>query len=204
MRMTRSGLPARTRSDNWTGGAEGFSLIELLTTLAIIGIICGMSYMAFANILPGLRADSAMQVLMIQLRQAREASVDQRRNVTVTFQGTAELVTVRQNLPNGTTTLSDYILPYGMVFNVFGGVPDVPAPDNNGNGQSVNFPNCAGLPCTITFQSDGSVVDGNGNPINGTVFIGKNGGQNSTARAVALLGSTGKMKGYRYNGAVWH
>jgi len=165
-----------------------------------------MSYMAFANILPGIRADSAMQVLQIQLRQAREASVDQRRNLTVTFQGTAELVTVRVNLDGSTTQLSDYFLPYGMVYGVLAGVPDVPAPDNNGNTQALDFhgaPGCTTLPCTLTFQSDGSVVDTSGNPANGTIFIGKT-GQSQTARAVAILGATGKMKNYRYNGSVWH
>lgn len=203
MRISFSRSRARTRTHHRAVEAEGFTLIEFMITLAIIGIASAMAYVAFSSALPTIRADSAMQLLEAQLRQARETSVDQRRNVTVTFQGTSELVTKLVNLDSSTTQLSDYFLPYGMVYTVVAGVPDVPAPDNYGNGYSVTF-GCTSLPCTITFQSDGSVLDGlNGTTNNGTIFIGK-AGQTPTARAVTILISTGKIKGYRYTGAVWH
>jgi prepilin-type N-terminal cleavage/methylation domain-containing protein len=180
---------------------QGFSLIEVLATIAIIGIVSGMSYFAFANVLPGIRSDSALQVLVAQIRQARQFSVDQRRNVNVTFQGTREIVTNRVNLDASLTLLSDYFLPYGMVYKVFTGVPDTP------DGWDplltlVKFNACATLPCTITFQSDGSVLDAASNFVNGTVLIGSAGKAN-TARAVTILGATGRIKGYRWSGTQW-
>jgi Tfp pilus assembly protein FimT len=170
-----------------------------MMTLAIIGIVCATAYVSFSNALPNIRADSAMQLLEVQLRQAREVSVDQRRNVTVTFQGTAETVTARVNLDASTTQLSDYFLPYGMVYTLFTGVGDTP--DGYGNAHAVTF-GCTSLPCTITFLSDGSVLDGLGGSLNGSVFIGK-AGQSTTARAVTILSATGKIKGYRYSGSAW-
>jgi Tfp pilus assembly protein FimT len=185
-------------------------MVEVLAVIAIIGIISGMVLVAFYKVLPTLRADSAMQLVKAQLRQARETAVDQRRNIQVTFQGTGELVTVRQNLDitttpptvTSTTTLGDVVLSTKQgQFGVLTGVPDTP--DGFGNSTAVNF-NCGTptLPCTITFQSDGSVVDHTGAYINGTVFMGT-AGTALTARAITILGSTGRIKGYRYNGTAW-
>lgn len=185
-------------------------MVELLVTIAIIGIVTGIAVFTFTNALPTMRADSAMQLLAAQLRQAREIAIDQRRNILVTFQGIGEVLTVRQNLDitttpptvTSTTTLSDYILnPNQMVYKVISGVPDTP--DAFGNSTAVSF-NCGSppLPCTITFQSDGSVVDHTGAYINGTVFLGYMSNPMS-ARAVTIFGTTGRIKGYRYNGKVW-
>ena len=190
--------------------AQGFSMTEVLITMTIIGIMFAIAIVAFTNELPTIRADSAMQLLEAQLRQARETAVDQRRNIQVTFQGTGEMLTVRQNLnvtttpPTviSTTTLGDFILdPNQMVFTVFKGLPDTP--DGFGNSTAVNF-NCGNppLPCTITFQGDGTMVDRTGASINGTVFIG-NVGNTITARAVTILGATGRIKGYRYKTNAW-
>lgn len=205
MNISLSRSSARTRIHHGAMDVAGFTLIEFIIVLAVIGIVSAMAFVAFSNALPNIRADSAMQLLEAQLRQARETSVDQRRNVQVVFKATNEMVTLTCTVPDcsSTTPLSDYFLPNGMVYTVVAGVPDVPAPDNYGNGYSVTF-GCTSLPCTITFQSDGSVLDGlSGTGDNGTIFIGKT-GQVTSARAVTILIATGKIKGYRYTGAVWH
>ena len=177
-------------------------------SITIMGIVSAMALVAFFNELPTLRADAAMELLEAQLRQAREAAVDQRRNIQITFQGTGEVITVRQNenpstdAATTTTTLSDVILdPNQMTFTVFKTLPDTP--DGFGNSTAVSF-NCGvtPLPCTITFQGDGTVVDHTGAYINGTVFIGAT-GNTITARAVTILGSTGRIKGYRYKNNAW-
>jgi type IV fimbrial biogenesis protein FimU len=180
-------------------GAEGYSLVEMLVTISIIGILSAIAYLAFMNVMPTMHADSALQLLQGQLRQARETSVDQRRDIQVTFNGTSEIVTMLVNLDSTTTQLSDYFLPYQMTYTVLPGVGDTP--DGFGNGSAVSF-NCPSMPCTITFQSDGSVLDSTGNYVNGTVFIGIL-GQTQTARAVTVLGATGRIKGYHYNGTSW-
>ena len=45
-------------------------------------------------------------------------------------------------------------------------------------------------------------VDGNGNPIDGTVFLGIP-GLPGTARAVAVLGATGRIRQYHWDGNAW-
>jgi len=45
----------------------------------------------------------------------------------------------------------------------------------------------------LVFMSTGGLVDANGNPISGTVFLGIP-GKPATARAVTVLGSTGRIR----------
>jgi len=184
-------------------GEAGSSLVEVVFAVAVIVVVFAMAFAAFQNALPSMRADSSMQLLEAQLRQARQVSIDQRRYVTVTFQGTSELVAVIVGLNGGPNTqLYDYFLPEGMVYTLLAGVPDTP--DGFGNSAAVTY-NCPSnsLPCTITFQSDGSVQDGQSGSSNGSIFIGIV-GQTNTARAVTILSATGKIKGWHYTGAGWY
>jgi len=192
--------PARKVSLPWEAG---FTLVELAFTLAIICIVVVVVFEAYANAYPAFRATSSVQLLQSQLRQAREVSIDQRRSVTVTLQGTAEIVAVVQGINGGSNTqIYDYFLPEGLKYVLLSGVPDTP--DGYGNSYAVNY-NCPShtLPCTITFQSDGSVLDGGGAYNNGSIFIGIT-GQTQTARAVTILSATGRIREWSYNGTAWH
>jgi prepilin-type N-terminal cleavage/methylation domain-containing protein len=181
----------------------GFTLIELVFVVGIIAIACVIGFEGYYRALPAFRANSSMQLLEAGLRQAREVSVDQRRSVQVTFQGTSEFVGVVQGIGSGAnTTLYDYFLPEGFVYVVFPTIGDTP--DGYGNSAAVTY-NCPNntLPCTITFQSDGSVLDGGGGYSNGSIFIGIT-GHPTNARAVTILSSTGKIKGWHYTGSAWN
>jgi prepilin-type N-terminal cleavage/methylation domain-containing protein len=177
--------------------SPGFSLLEVL---AVISIMTAVSVVAIIQLLPGIRSDSALEQVMIQLRQARLSSVDERRDFTVTFRGNNEVVVVRQEVPNGTTTISDTFLPHGVIYMLFGALPDTP--DAFGKTYPLNF-TCPShtTPCSILFQSDGTVL-ANGVLINGTVFMGVAGSTNS-ARAVTVMGGTGRIHGFHSNGASW-
>jgi type II secretory pathway pseudopilin PulG len=176
---------------------SGFSVLEMLTVVALMTTV---TVVAIIRLLPETRADSALQEVMIQLRQTRLSSIDQRRDFTVTFQGTNELVVVRQEVPTGTTPISDTFLPKGVTYMLLAGLPDTP--DGFGNAYPVNFACPANtVPCSILFQSDGTVL-ANGAPVNGTVFMGVAGSKES-ARAVTVLGATGRVHAFHTNGVVW-
>ena len=55
---------------------------------------------------------------------------------------------------------------------------------------------------TIAFNSDGMLIDGAGNPVNGTIFLMLPNVPGSL-RAVTVLGSIGRVRGYRWNGTQW-
>ena len=166
----------------------------------MVGLMTAVSVVAIIQLLPGTRADSALEQVMIQMRQARLNSIDQRRDFTVTFQGANELVVVRQEVPNGTTLISDTFLPNSVSYMVFAGMPDTP--DGFGNTYPLNFA-CPlnTVPCSILFQSDGTVL-ANGVLINGTVYMGVTGSKTS-ARAVTVMGSTGRIHAFHSNGSTW-
>jgi prepilin-type N-terminal cleavage/methylation domain-containing protein len=181
----------------------GFSMIEVLCVVSIVLILCVMGFEGYTNALPAFRANSALQLLQGALRQAREASIDQRRNVQVTFQGTSELVAVALGVNGGAnTTIYDYFLPEGFSYVLFATIGDTP--DGFGNSAAVTY-NCTNstLPCTITFQSDGSVLDAQGGSSNGSIFIGIT-GKTATARAATILSATGKINGWHYTGTKWN
>jgi len=56
---------------------------------------------------------------------------------------------------------------------------------------------------SMHFNTDGTLIDGGtGAPINGTIFLVIPNFPRSF-RAVTLMGSTGRIRGYRWNGANW-
>lgn len=181
---------------------RGFTSVEMAVILLIIGIIIGSALLTGNTLLPTLHADSSLDLVVTQLRQAREEAMDERRNFVVTFSGTNEIKVQRQELPlsNPTYTLvSDSFLGEGMTYSVL-----TPA-DTPDNFDSSLTPLCFGSPCgaSITFQGDGTAVTTiGGAPVNGTVFMATS-GEPITARAVTVMGATGQIQGYRYNGSTW-
>ena len=197
MRVRRSGKLAENTTD------QGVSLLELLVATAVIAVVSGMAIFITTNVYPVLRADSALQLELAQLRKTRQASMDQRRPFVATFNGTGGLLVKRAeiNLTTGAitgyTTVADYLLPNGVTYMVFPLLPDTP--DRFGNSSAVSFNGGN----TITFQGDGTALDAAGNYVNGTVFMGI-AGNPQTARAITILGATGRIRSYRYNGTIFH
>jgi Tfp pilus assembly protein FimT len=174
----------------------GFSLVELSVTLALIMALSGFAVLNITAILPGMQANEAMYQAVAQLRRGRESAIAQRRNVELRFQGNNQIQLVRRDVPTGTTILSTVQLANKNQFQLFGDVPD--SPDSFGRSASVYF---AGSE-TLTFQTDGVLVNNQGNPINGSIFLGLP-GHPETARSVTILGATGRVRSYRWTGCSW-
>jgi prepilin-type N-terminal cleavage/methylation domain-containing protein len=193
---------------------RGFSLVEMSVVVMLILIISAMALIAYLPTLQDARFDAAMKEVVAQLRQAREYSITNRRYVQVTFptvvvSGITQyqvVQTERDDLTAGAGAvnpiLSTVPIESPAQYYLFTTAPDTP--DAFGNGAAVEFESLAGGPVGgMLFQSDGELVDGaTFQPINGTVFIGQP-GKNSTARAVTVLGGTGRVRGWKGTGALW-
>ena len=116
--------------------------------------------------------------------------------VTMRFVGARVLELRRQNLPTGTTLLRSFTLAGGVVFHI--NAPAVDTPDAFGAAAPVSF----GSASRVFFNSDGMLVDQAGSPVNGTIFVALPEHPES-ARAVSVLGSTGRVRGFRWTGNHW-
>lgn len=181
-------------------GMRGFTTVELLISMAIMGIMVGATLLQMSPVIQQWRANRAMELVVTQLRWARQSSIAERRNIRVQFIGSDEIKLTREDVPAGQTVVSDLFLGGGVQFMLVPGMPDTP--DAFGDTAPIYFNAIAGGPPVMQFQSDGTLVDGNGNPINGTVFLGISNYQ-STARAVTVLGATGRACAFRGTGQGW-
>lgn len=205
-------MPHDKRGKHFAGG---FSTVELVVVVSIIFIITAMAMIQLPATLRTARADNAMREVMDQLRQAREYAIANRRYVQVTFPvvaGQAEIqITQRNDLTAGAgpvnPVLSTVPIQSPMGYLVFGALPDTP--DAYGNGAAVEFGGVNGGPVGgMLFQSDGELVNGGtvaagaATPINGSVFLGAT-AQASSARAVTVMGTTGRLHGWKVGGTGW-
>jgi len=180
---------------------RGFSLIEMMVVVLITMIVAAMALIAMNPTRQQVQADAAMVQVASQLRLARETAIEQRRDVLVSFSTTGESITLTQeNLPSGSTVLSTIPIQVPAQFMVMGGMSDTP--DGFGNEDPIYFEGLNGGPVGMGFQSDGTFIDGSGNLVNGTVFLGI-AGVPSSARAVTVLGATGKIRMYKASGSGW-
>jgi hypothetical protein len=119
----------------------------------------------------------------------------------VSFDTTANTITLtQQNLPAGSTVLSTIPIQAPAQFVLTPGMSDTP--DAFGDKSAIYFEGLSGGPVGMGFQSDGTFIDGAGNLVNGTVFLGIS-GVPSSARAITVLGATGKIRMYRAIGSGW-
>jgi type II secretory pathway pseudopilin PulG len=174
----------------------GFSLIETVMVLGVMSIVGSIAVLQIGAVQPALKGDGAMRVMMAQLSTARELSITQRRQMQVEFVGTNAVRITRQEVPTGTTVLSTVPVEGGIKYSLIPGVGDTP--DGFGHASAVDF----GVATSIFFTSDGSLIDQSGNPLNGTVFVSIPGVARSL-RAVTILGGTGRIRGYKWDGHQW-
>jgi prepilin-type N-terminal cleavage/methylation domain-containing protein len=181
---------------------KGFSLLEILTALAIISIIMGMAMLNYGNILPNYKANSAMDQLLYQLRSAREKAISHRIEVQIQFVGTNQIkMTEIWNVGAAPAPVT-YSFEGGAQYVLFSGVPDIPAPYNFGNSSAIYFEGASGGPPIMKFTTNGSFIDGGNTIVNGAVFLGIP-GRPLTARAISVLGATGRVREYHWDGSSW-
>jgi prepilin-type N-terminal cleavage/methylation domain-containing protein len=201
---------ARWLNGRRRGAGHGFSMVELLVAMLVIVIVSAIAIIQLGPVLQNYRSDAAMREVVDQLRQAREYSIARRQYVQVTFPvvgGQYQVViTQRNDLKPGAgaaVVLSTVPIEKPVQF-LLAGMPDTP--DNFGNTSAIEFGgSVGGPPLGMLFQSDGELVDGGTYlPVNGSVFLAAPGQPPSTARAITVLGSTGRVRAWKSSGSGWN
>lgn len=77
--------------------SSGFTLIELMVTIAVLAIIVGIAAPSISNQLANQRVKSTASVIENALKEAKAESIIRRQNITVTYSNTITL-TGRNNI----------------------------------------------------------------------------------------------------------
>lgn len=191
-----------SRTRNKVKREQGFSLIEVIVAIGIIMIVTAMAIVHLNPTRQQLQANGAMYQLASQLRLARELAITRRRYIQVEFLAGNQirLTQLAIGVMGAPTVISTVPIEAPIAFTLTPGAPDTP--DLFGNLFPIEFQGLNGGPPIMMFQSDGSFVSGTGNLLNGTVFMGMP-NVNSAGRAVTVVGSTGRIRMYRYTGTAW-
>jgi len=191
---------------------NGFTLLELITVVAISIVVTVVSVITLIPVLKQQRVTNAYNTTLSAMRQARDSAVAQRTSYSVTFanNGTsASTITVMPTLSTfqGAQGTQVYALPSDITFVAQSGMPS-PGPDKYGTGlTAIDFGYTAnggsGGQATIYFCPDGSAQDAEGGAgqclgswDGGVVYLGRP-GEFLSSRAITLWGGTGRIRGWR-------
>ena len=184
---------------------RGFSLLELLIVIAIGLTMAGVTFIALMPLFKQNHIDQAYDTTLSVLRSYRNQSIEQSKRYILTFT-TPGTITVQYwgvavPVSPAPVTVATYTLPPDMQFAVQSGFPAT-TPDGQGTA-AISLNACtvveAGNPCLI-FYPDGSAQDDSGNYNSGIVYITRPTSNMYSSRAITVMGTTGRVRGWRlYN-----
>lgn len=199
-----------------SGKERGFSLLEMAVVLAIAMIMMSVTFISLQPALRDIHNNEAYDIVMMELRHARERAITTRQQYIVCF-GTSACTGAAQPMgaptaqsiqiyqwPSGTALtssiqVSNLSLPDDISFQVVSGVPAGAPPDGFGSASAaLDFDQgvAAALPAQVMFMPDGSAHDTNGNLNSGVLYLARP-GDLSSSRAVTVFASSGRIRGWR-------
>lgn len=203
----------RARSSG--AGQRGMSMVELSVVMGIMAVVAIVAIPQLVGARRNMRAASGPAEVKAQLRYARQQALGQQRAVTFQYDTVAREINVIQHAGAGTAVLNGGSYPLTSGYTLLRNVPLATggvAPDEIAYGLP---PGASSAPLAdtttltapvnnqvnITFQPDGSVIDATGATANFAMMFYHPDYADSTARAVTVLGATGRVKLWRYTNA---
>ncbi len=186
-------------------GSTGFSMVELLFVVFIMATMAGIAIPVSRGFITSGKADAATATVLSALQEARERAINERRNVQVSFSLPNRVRIERVEVPGPALTLLSQVELEGLQkFELVTGVPDTP--DKFGKGSAAHFtgkscPAANAIAC-VMFTSDGSLIDADGDVVNGSLFLAGT-GKGDSVRAVTIFGVTGLMRTWKWTGTEW-
>jgi Tfp pilus assembly protein PilE len=178
-------------------GAAGFTLLETMMVVALVMVVSGIAIPVSRNMIARTKAKSVTMEMLTWFEMARNRATAERRNFEVTISSTQRTITLERVEASGSKTpILVRQLPENVTFVQYSGVGDTP--DQFGAGSAIDFDG----PAPYMFTSEGMFVDGNGDPSNGTIFMGKP-GLPDTGAAMTVFGTTGLLRAWKLAGKQW-
>ncbi len=196
---------------------RGFTLIEMMITIAIGLTLAGIAFIALQPVLFKSHVDNAYDTTLMVLRNTRELAISQSHEYVVTFNpaGYAAGTILIQYQPPAVGAgalpplqeVNTFTIPPDITFAVQAGFP-ASAPDGFGSGiVAIDFGQGLGGASLnyVTFMPDGSSRDTNGssslgNYNSGVIYLTRAADTVYASRAITVWGATGRIRGWRlYN-----
>jgi type II secretory pathway pseudopilin PulG len=187
---------------------RGFSLLELLITVAIGFTLAGVTFIAMRPLFSRSHLDTSYDTTLMVLRNTRHLSITQSHQYYVNFnpagfpagtiQVTYQPAAVAGVLPP-VQNVNTYSLPSDVSFAVAAGFP-ANAPDSFGSGiTAIDFGQGlgGGSLTYVSFMPDGSSRDSLGNYNSGVVYLTQPANTIYSSRSITVWGSTGRIRGWR-------
>jgi type II secretory pathway pseudopilin PulG len=193
--------------------SSGFSMLELMITVSLALVMCGVTFIYLKPQLNSSHMNSAYDTTLMALRNTRNLAITQSHEYYVNFNpvgfpaGTIQVQYQPPIVPPAVAApplqqVNTYTIPADVTFNVQAGFPAA-TPDGFGAGITpIDFESTPGvpLPCQcVVFMPDGSSQDPLGNYNSGVVYMTRVGDTIYTSRAVSVWGATGRIRGWRLN-----
>ncbi|MFY9683893.1 MAG: type II secretion system protein [Candidatus Sulfotelmatobacter sp.] len=193
---------------------KGFSLLELMITVSLGLVMCGVTFIYLTPSMNSSHVNSAYDTTLMALRNTRNLAITQSHEYYVNFNpagfpaGTIQVEYQPPIVPPAVAAppieqVNTYTIPADVSFAVPPG-PIAATPDGFGTGvTAIDFESTAGvpLPCQcVIFMPDGSaqtgVVGSSGSYITGVVYLTRVGDTVYNSRAVTVWGATGRIRGW--------
>lgn len=219
-------MEVEMRARSGGGGQRGMSMVELAVVMGIMAVVAIVAIPQLVGARRNMRASAGPAEVKAQLRYARQQALGQARAITFQYDTAAREINVIQHnrvyalagggttragasvltdggypLTPGYTLLRTVSLAAGSVspdeieYGLPPGAPTTPLADTTTLTAPVNNQ------INITFQPDGSVIDASGATANFAMMFYHPDYAEATARAVTVLGATGRVKLWRYTNA---
>jgi Tfp pilus assembly protein FimT len=183
---------------------QGIGIPEVLIVLFIIAIIVVLALPQIMSSRRLFRFSGVQRQVVTSLREARQHAIGQRTPITfryddvdkriIIFGGTLGAAGDAKNQVFQLT--GDGIAPNELVYGRPAGATTAAL------GDGTNLSALTSNALEITFQTDGSVIDGSNNPLNRALFFYHSQTPADTAFAVSVLGAGGRAKIWQYSSSV--
>jgi prepilin-type N-terminal cleavage/methylation domain-containing protein len=191
---------------------RGFSMIEMLTVVAVILVVSAIGIPQLVSSRRLLRAAGLSREIMTQLRFARQEAMSQRQAVTLSYDNSTKQIKIIDHQTSNKTILADAAYPNtpGSVTIrtsslTGGGVPaseishGIPSGlPTTALGDTTSMTALIGSKFNVTFFPDGSATN-SANDTKMALFFYNPTAPKQTATAISILGSAGRVKVWRYS-----
>ena len=190
-----------------------------MTVLSIVAILSAVAIPQMIAQRRLTRSNALAREIAVQMRYARQLAMSQRQAFTFSYDNTNKQVIIIDNNASGTAVMLDGAYPNTAGSSILRTIPltqgglaaseitygtpaALPVGAQGALADGVSRTALANSRINITFQPDGSVIDGAGNPANSGLFIYNSSVPTATAAAISVLGSSGRVKIWRYTSGV--